>query len=438
MLPKTKNHAKKNQAWIVAVDMGYGHQRAAYPLRDMDHQEVINANNYQGIPEKDKKIWQQSRGVYEAFTRFKSFPLIGELVWNLFDKFQSIDYFYPRRNLTKPTLQLRQTYRLIKKKQWGKHLIDKLSGDPYPFIATFFIPAFMAEIWNYPGEIFCVVTDADISRAWAPLDPMQSRIKYLAPTQRVVERLKVYGVKDENIILTGFPLPHECVGKAEKDLKDDLWRRISVLDPNGVFHKNYGETLEQFLGKKPKDISKEDGRVWIMFAVGGAGAQREIGSQILKSIAGQIRSGRLGMILVAGVHNSVLGYFQEKIKKYRLSDYLGKGIKLIYAGDKKEYFHKFNLALRDTDILWTKPSELSFYVGLGIPILIAPVIGSQEKFNKYWLELIGAGIPQEIPKYAHEWLIDYIDNGWLAEAALQGYLEAPREGVENIRKVVFG
>ena len=434
---KNKDHNSKNHAWIVAVDMGYGHQRAAYPLRSLDHQEIINANNYNGIPSNDKKIWQQSRSAYEAFTRFKSFPLLGEAVWNIFDKFQSIKSFYPRRNLTKPTLQLKQTYRLIKKKQWGKHLVEKLAHDPHPFITTFFIPAFMAEVWNYPGPIYCVVTDADVSRAWAPLDPFKSRINYLAPTERVVERLKLYGVKDENIMLTGFPLPHECVGSQEKHLKDNLWRRLSVLDPQNIFHKNYGETLEQFLGKKPKLSKKEDKRVWIMFAVGGAGAQREIGAQILKSITEHIQSGRLGIILVAGVHNDVLGYFKKKIKKYHLSSYLNKGIKLVYANNKKDYFHQFNLDLRYTDILWTKPSELSFYAGLGIPVIIAPTIGSQEKFNKYWLELIGAGIAQENPKHTREWLIDYIEKGWLAEAALQGYLEAPREGVGNIRRVVF-
>ena len=81
-MPETKIKDKHN-AWIVAVDMGYGHQRAAYPLRELDHQQVINANNYQGIPAKDKKIWKQSRSAYEAFTRFKRVPVIGEFVWNI-------------------------------------------------------------------------------------------------------------------------------------------------------------------------------------------------------------------------------------------------------------------------------------------------------------------------------------------------------------------
>ncbi len=435
-MPETKIKDKHN-AWIVAVDIGYGHQRAAYPLRELDHQQVINANNYQGIPAKDKKIWKQSRSAYEAFTRFKRVPVIGEFVWNIFDKFQSIDPFYPRRNLTRPSLQLKQTYRIIKNKQWGKHLIEKLGKDPHPFITTFFIPAFMAEVWEYPGEIYCVVTDADISRAWASLDPRKSRIHYLAPTKRAYERLRLYGVPKEKITLTGFPLPKENIGPNEKILKQDLWRRLTVLDPTGVFHKNYGDTLEQFLGKKPKNISQHDKRVWVMFAIGGAGAQRALACNILESLAVHIKTGKLGIILVAGIHNDVLEFFKKRIAEFRLEDYVGHGIKIIAADKKEDYFHQFNVALRDTDILWTKPSELSFYSALGLPIIIAPPIGSQEKFNKYWLEVIGAGLAQENPKYTHEWLMDYLDNGWLAEGALQGYLEAPREGVENIKKVVF-
>ena len=428
---------KKNRAWIVSVDMGYGHQRAAYPLRDLDHQQVINANNYKGIPEKDKKIWLSSRKAYEAFSRFKNVPIIGPVVWNIFDSFQRIDPFYPRRNLTRPSMQLKQTYRMIKKKQWGKHLIEMLGKDPHPFITTFFIPAFMAEVWEYPGDIYCVVTDADISRAWAPLDPRSSRIHYLTPTKRATERLRLYGVPKENITMTGFPLPKENIGDKEKILKQDLWRRISVLDPTGVFHKNYEDTLEQFIGKKPSKLEHKDNRVWLMFAIGGAGAQRKLACQILNSLAVHIKTGKIGMYLVAGIHNDVEKFFKKQINKFGLNNFINKGIEIISADTKHEYFDAFNEAIKYTDVLWTKPSELSFYSALGLPIIIAPPIGSQEHFNRYWLEVIGAGVFQENPKYAHEWIMDYLDNGWLAESALQGYLEAPRDGVANIREVVF-
>ena len=35
----------EKKAWVIAVDMGYGHQRAAYPLKDMAYGDIINANS---------------------------------------------------------------------------------------------------------------------------------------------------------------------------------------------------------------------------------------------------------------------------------------------------------------------------------------------------------------------------------------------------------
>ncbi|GAI07975.1 unnamed protein product, partial [marine sediment metagenome] len=44
------------KAWVVDVNMGYGHQRTAYPLKDLaPYGKVINANDYKGIPKKDRK-----------------------------------------------------------------------------------------------------------------------------------------------------------------------------------------------------------------------------------------------------------------------------------------------------------------------------------------------------------------------------------------------
>jgi len=90
-----------------------------------------------------------------------------------------------------------------------------------------------------------------------------------------------------------------------------------------------------------------------------------------------------------------------------------------------------------TDILWTKPSELSFYAGLGLPIIIAPTVGSQEEFNKEWLISIGAGVEQQDPRYVNEWLADWLDSGWLAEAAMNGFLNAPHKGAYHMEEVVL-
>ncbi len=94
--------------------------------------------------------------------------------------------------------------------------------------------------------------------------------------------------------------------------------------------------------------------------------------------------------------------------------------------------------MNKTDILWTKPSELSFYSGLGLPIIIAPSIGSQEDFNKKWILNLGAGILQENPKYADQWIFDYLNSGRFAEAAMQGFIEVEKLGTFNIQKTCFG
>lgn len=403
------------RAWIVDVSMGYGHQRTAYPLRFLaPNEKVISANSYEGIPQKDKKIWDSNQRFYEFISAFKKTPIIGNIAFSAFDYFQKIFEFYPKRDLSRPNVVLKNSYRLFGN-GWGRSLIEKLSIDPIPLISTFFIPAFMAEFFNYPGDIFCVVCDADISRTWAPLYPSKSRIKYFAPNKRVVERLKLYGVRSENIFLTGFPLPKENISK------DDLKHRLLNLDPRKTYLEKYSGLVREKLGNLPES---SDHPLTLMFAVGGAGAQKDIAVKAVKSLSKKIKAGEIELIISVGAKEEVRSYFDRNLKN--------PGVKIIFNKNLKDYFEQFNLALRKTDILWTKPSELSFYTGLGLPIIIAPTIGSQEDFNEEWLLNLGSGRKQGNPEYAAEWLFDEINSGWFAEAAMQGFIEAEKMGTFNI------
>lgn len=431
-----QHHNLPHKAWVVTVDMGYGHQRPAHALRAIAQGHIITANNYPGIPASDRRLWIGSRRFYEFISRFKKVPLIGEPAFDLFDRFQSIPSFYPRRDLSHPSLQVQQTYGLFRRQQWGKHLIDKLAQKPLPLVTTFFVTAFMADYFDYPGDIYCITTDTDISRAWVPLNPNQSRIIYLASNRRVAERLKLYGVRPSNIFLTGFPLPMENVGDNLATIKHDLGHRLAQLDPGRVYMNQYRQTVVKHLGRA--NIRKQATRpVTITFAVGGAGAQRELGGVIARSLRRELQAGTMALNLIAGVNPEVNHYFQSMVRSLRLTGRLGDTIHVLYEPTKDKYFRSFNRLLRNTDILWTKPSELSFYCALGIPIIMAPPIGSQELYNRKWLEALGAGIDQDDPRYANEWLRDWLESGWLAEAAMQGYLEAPRYGTFNIDKVVF-
>ena len=429
------NIKKENQgqAWVVAVDMGYGHQRTAYPLRFLSPDgKFINANCYPGISRKDRWIWESIRVFYEFISNFKNIPFVGGIAFSFFDDLHKIANFYPKRDLSRPNLELKFLFFLMKM-GWGKRLMDKIGGSQ-PIVSTFFMPAFMAEYFGYPAEIFMVICDSDIARSWASIDPASSKIKYLVPTSRAAERLQLYGVKKENIYLTGYPLPLENIGSENMEiLKNDLSCRIFNLDPKGVYFKEYGTLVNKYLGKLPECPAH---LLTLLFSVGGAGAQRDIGAKILKSLSKKIKNQEIKIILSAGTRKESKEYFEKHIKKLGLSDHLGKNIEIIFAENTDSYFEAFNRALRTTDILWTKPSELSFYTALGLPIIMAPQVGSQEDFNKEWLLRLGSGMPQEDPRYTDQWLFDLLDSGWFAEAAMQGFIEGEKLGTFKIKDII--
>ena len=417
---------------LVAADMGYGHQRAAYPLLDLSNNEIITINNYPGIPEWEKDYWIKSLRSYERISRLKKVPIFGDLVFAVMDAFQKIQPLYPFRDLSRPTTQQRYFYKFIKK-GLGQSLIKKLNKTKRPFVTTFFVAAYVAEYHNYQGDIYCIICETDASRAWAPIEPKKSRTKFLVPSEKVRERFLMYGVRAENIIVTGFPLPKENIGLKKEISAHDLARRVINLDPQSNYRTHYEPLLKiiapEVIGSKAPEAPT------ITFAVGGAGAQKEIGILLLAKLNEKIKNEEIKINLVAGNRPEVRDYFMAEIKKQKLEK--NNGVKVIFAADKTEYFKKFNECLRTTDILWTKPSELSFYCALGLPIIISTPVGSQEDFNRGWLLEVGAGVDSLDPNYVGEWLIDLLNSGRLARAAMDGFLNAEKMGTYNIKQVIF-
>ena len=419
----------QNKINLVAADMGYGHQRAAYPLLQWGG-EVITINNYDGIPDWEKNYWIKSLHSYERLSRLKNIPLIGYLVFAVMDVFQKIKPLYPYRDLSKPTAQQKYFYKFIAKGM-GRHLIDKLNTTGLPFVTTFFVAAYIAEYFNYSGPIYCIICDSDASRAWAPLDPKKSQTKFLVPSDKVKERFLMYGVKAENIFVTGFPLPLENVGPNKEIVLADLDRRVAILDQQGIYREHYRSLIATVA---PDSLAPVLEPLVITFAVGGAGAQKEIGAIIMKKLRPQIKAKKIKLNLVAGSRPEIRDYFQAEISRAGLS--VGRGVDIIFAPDKLEYFKKFDACLHTTDILWTKPSELAFYCALGLPIIISSPVGSQEDFNREWLLSVGAGIDSLPEEYVAEWLPDLLNSGRLARAAVDGYLNAEQMGTYNVVKII--
>jgi hypothetical protein len=144
----------------------------------------------------------------------------------------------------------------------------------------------------------------------------------------------------------------------------------------------------------------------------------------------------LKIVLVAGIKKEIKDYFEKEVRNGGLGELLGDGIDILWGKDFEEYYDKFNLALRKADILWTKPSELSFYSALGLPIIIAPTIGSQEEFNQSWLLKSGFGIEQREVGTIKDWFYDWLHSGYFAGMAMQGFIDGEQLGAIKIKEEI--
>lgn len=424
----------KPKAWVISADMGYGHQRAAYPLKDIAVERIINSNSDKIVSPEDRKTWMKSRAFYEWISRMNEIPIIGHFLFWLFNRIQEIKPYYPFRDSSKPNFAVRFLHRKITK-GFGKSLMSYVAKDHHPVVATFYIPAMVAD-YHHITDVYCVICDADINRIWVAKDPKKSKIRYFVPCIHAYNRLLSYGVSEKQLFLTGFPLPKENIG-GEKSLitKKVIARRLINLDPQKRFLATHEESVKKALGKyfslniKPKNLM-------LTFVVGGAGAQADIGFSLLKSLKHKLLDNKISVCVVVGTHLGLKEQFSAVIEEIGLKSRLGKNLSIVAELTKKAYFEKFNEQLNKTDVLWTKPSELSFYSALGIPIIMAPPLGAQEYWNRKWLFEIGAGSDQENPDYVSEWLFEKLADGRLARKAWNGFLNAPRLGTYNIEKIL--
>jgi hypothetical protein len=419
------------RAWVVSADMGYGHQRAVHPLRRFAEGGIITVGKTDATSASERRLWSRLLGIYEFFSRARSTPLIGKPLFNILDAFLRIPSYYPIRNLSESTFQVNLLASSIRQGLCAG-MLQKIGTRHLPLVTSFYAPAIAADMNGY-DPVFCIICDADLNRAWVARDPWESRISYFAPCGKAAQRLRAYGVPDERIFLTGFPLDHSLLGGLDIPvLKEDLGERLHYLDPHDRFWPLHKPSVEHFLGMEASTF-KRNRTFTVSYSVGGAGAQKEIGARIAKSLRRKIAEGRVRLNFLAGTRPDVAEYFEE-VKRAIAPGV--EGLRIITASTVAEYFDRFNAVMRETDVLWTKPSELSFYCGLGIPIIMTPGIGSQEFFNQRWIREIHAGFKQENPDYADQWLFDLLHKGRLADAAWAGFLRARKLGLYRIAEVL--
>jgi UDP-N-acetylglucosamine:LPS N-acetylglucosamine transferase len=206
------------------------------------------------------------------------------------------------------------------------------------------------------------------------------------------------------------------------------------LDPQRVFESQHDQEIDQLIGRRP---DAERGKPpLITFAVGGAGAQTKIVEQFLPSLRSPLERGRMRLALVAGVRREVADHFEAWISRNKLQSLLGGSIQILFEPDMRLYFQAFNRLMAETDVLWTKPSEMTFFGALGIALVLSPPVGAHERYNGRWAIEHGAGLRQREPKHAGEWLAEWLEDGTLAAAAWAGFKALPKHGLYKILEEV--
>ena len=419
---------------LVAIRMGYGHLRPAHALSQVLDTEVLEADQPPLSDEEEREMWLALRHTYENTTRVSQLPVVGAPLRSLVNSITDIQPLHPYRDLSRQTLGVRLLARRIRE-GLGDGLVKFLKDTGRPLLTTYFVPAITADVAGCE-RLFCVVTDSDINRVWTSPNPRKTNIQYCAPSQRVVRRLQAYGVPESQIHFTGFPLPHELLGGEELPvLRKNLAARLVRLDPTGAFAQTFGHELEHFVGPIPEDQRGEP--VHITYAVGGAGAQTEVAARFLPGFKHDLAARKVKITLVAGVREDVRDQLRRILERVKLWEKVGSGsIDVLYEPDYDSYFQRFNALLAETDVLWTKPSEITFFGALGLALVLSRPVGVHEKYNRRWAREYGAALKQRDPRYASQWIREWLEDGKLASAAFSGYLRLPKFGVYRIRDLL--
>src|SRR5258705_436564 len=199
-------------------------------------------------------------------------------------------------------------------------------------------------------------------------------------------------------------------------------------DPAGV-------ALPGPVGADPGDALHDEGGEdrgrpqLVVFAVGGAGAQVPLAKSVIAGLKRQILEGGLRLALVAGRRQDVASALSRALAANGLTGH--SGAELLYESDVYAYFRRFNELLASADVLWSKPSELTFFAALGLPFIAAPPVGAHEACNLRWATDRGAALPQHDPEIAGDWLLEWEEDGVLASAAEAGRC-LPQMGLSDL------
>ena len=395
--------------WLLSATMGLGHDRTIRPLLKgaMDDQVVSIGGSEHSSPVERAFLGTTTR-IYNFVSRNEDRSRIGHAMFQLFDRAQRFPDFEPGVDLSRPTSSNRKVDRLLAA-GFGRKPFQEIVRRPAPILSSFYLAT--QEALRYTElPVYGLICDVEFNRVWLPTNPKHPRQVHLVPTQRTADRMVATGAIPGNIHVTGYPLPVENTGPDGTTLREDYAARNKRL---------------------------QRGRadcVTLMFCIGGAGAQLGTAFTLLDSLAPGIREGKYRFIVSCGTNSAVRDAVRSAYGRLGLRE---PQVSIVHGADKGAYFAGFNAALRHTDLLVTKPSELVFYCGLGLPLLLTSPLGFQEVKNSDWLLGVGAGEyldRKDFPRYLEEG----IASGRFVERAGKGLATGNAGAVDRILEIVHG
>jgi len=411
---------------IVAVEMGYGHLRAAHTLAEAFDTEIIRMDLPPVAGPAEAAVWRGIVRFYSGLSQACDWPVAGAAAQTILGKITEIA---PPRAQVNGTTWLTEIADSLTANFMGRRLRSLAAKAEGPVLTTY--PAAAMAARHASGtRIFCLVTDTDANRAWAPANASNPAIDYFAPVPRVVDRLRSFGVPEKRIHLTGFPLSPKLVAEAQTALAGRLRR----LDPRWTFRSQAGNELRALAEDSPPDAASEP--ITMTVAIGGAGGQTGYVGKLLRSLRKQVLAGKLRLNLVAGTRADVAEILRKLVDAVGLTARVKCGIEIVLDTELRGYFRKFEDCLAKTDVLWTKPSELTFYAALGIPMLLAPPIGGQEHANRDWLLSNNAALDAGDPTTLDDRIEHLLEAGELCRVAWNAYSRFDRNGLDRIQKVI--
>jgi len=221
-----------------------------------------------------------------------------------------------------------------------------------------------------------------------------------------------------------------------------LASRLRRLDPSGAFLSRDADSsaAARDARRLAADDPGSDARrpLEVAFAVGGAGAQVELAARLVRSLAPRLRADTLRLVLVAGTREDTAHRLVRIAQRAGFRSEGGGPLDVLYEPTFSAYARRYHERLATTDLLFTKPSEMTFFAAAGFALALTTPLGDQEHANRAWALRLGAALDAGDVRRADRWLAARLADGSLARVAWAAATRMPRQGTRRILERVAG